>query len=231
MITKRKNSYIIIAMLIVCLSSCYSETPIDKLGAVSSGTSYEAGLSNSQITNDQAGSSLLSAAQTIPTEDPQLVPVYQFFYKFYGTYSEGVVQNFAGILEDNENTFLFQNYLRYELYKQSKNKMRWVNYCFELSDIIKTQNEKGCFISVTCKIDNTYVLDDEECSSSGVVPYAFVLEETDGTWLITSIEEAEHGLPNFLENFRKQIDALEDKNKTKRDNIANATDYLMDTYE
>ncbi len=217
--------------MIACLSSCYSKAPVDKLDAVSSGTLYEAGLSNSQITNDQAGSSSLSAAQTIPTEDPQLVPIYQFFHKFYETYTKGAAQDFTEILVDNDNTFLFQNYLKYELYKQSKNQIRWTNYSFELSDIAKTQNKKGYSISVTCKIDNTYILNDEECNSSGVVPYAFALEETDGTWLITSTEEAEHGLPNFLESFRKQIDELEDKNKTKQDNIVNATDNLMDTYE
>lgn len=117
------------------------------------------------------------------------------------------------------------------MYRQTINQIRWIDYNFKLSNIIKTQNEKDVQITVTCEIDNTYVLDDEKSNSSGVVPYTFTLNKADDIWLITSIEEAEHGEPNFLENFRNQVDSLTNKNETKRENILNATKHLMDTYE
>ena len=66
--------------------------------------------------------------------------------------------------------------------------------------------------------------------SYAVILYNFTLTETDHEWIITKIEE-NSGMPNFLEAFRKQVDELADKNKTKQENINDATQFLIDNYK
>lgn len=235
MITKKKFAYILLIIIMFSISSCNSRAPVNTIDTSSVGEenkldSFET--KDQSLSSDIPSSSTLSSTdQVIPTDDPQLIPIYQFFNKYYDTYSKGSLQNFTGVLVDNDNTFLFQNYLKYELYRQTKNQIRWIEYNFNLSNINKTQKDKDVQITVTCEIDNTYIVDDEKSNSSGVAPYTFTLNKSDDIWLITSIAEAEHGAPNFLENFRNQVDSLTDKNKTKRENILNATKHLMDTYE
>lgn len=227
MILKNIGIYFLVIVSILGLASCnYNFENHDN--DVTTSSEVITSISTSEKNHKKSSNIESSSNSVIQTEDLQLVTIYHFFNHYFDTYTQGEVQDFTGILEENDETLLFINFLEYQLYKQTKTNMCWKSYSFKLTDVNKKQDKNQSLISINCEVE--FVLSDAEDESGAVIPYKFTLKETDDKWIITNIEE-ESGMPNFLETFRKQVNDLADKNKTREENIKEATQYLMDNYE
>lgn len=143
---------------------------------------------------------------TITVKEDCLVPAYRFFNLYYDTFMTLEVQDFEGVLAENENTDIMKNMLRYRIAYDRVNEYWIRDYTYELSIDREVKSETEVILELYCQAE----LESSEGHRPGErLPYQVHLELKDGSWSIASITSDTENA-NFYSGF---VNKLLDLNK------------------